>query len=232
MFWFSLKFIFETFLILRRIQQDIVINAKTSSRKVPVTFVRYYWNLNFLNRFSKKVSNIIFNQNQSSGSRVPTDKHTHRQMDRYDKANSHFLQFCEHTQKLVNQCIIYQLQMLLISQPQIWVVYICYLNMLRHVNSYLQPRGTNSGASYTSSVNKQGGLFLLPFTQSMNHPDCSLIIVNTIPKHKSIPCSSTTCNKEKYPCQKGLKGAAAAGANNHITNTAEFTTHLIITPLQ
>ena len=36
MFWFSLQFLFETFLILRRIQRDIVINMKTSLCKVPL----------------------------------------------------------------------------------------------------------------------------------------------------------------------------------------------------
>jgi hypothetical protein len=35
-FWFSLQLLSKTFLILRRIQQDIVINAETSLCKVPV----------------------------------------------------------------------------------------------------------------------------------------------------------------------------------------------------
>jgi hypothetical protein len=36
----SLQLLSKTFLILRRIQRDIDINAKTSSRKVPVSLVR------------------------------------------------------------------------------------------------------------------------------------------------------------------------------------------------
>ena len=32
---------FETFLILRRIQRDIVVNVKTFSRKIPVIVVRF-----------------------------------------------------------------------------------------------------------------------------------------------------------------------------------------------
>jgi hypothetical protein len=40
-FSFSLQLLSETFLILRRIQRDIVINVKTSSRKVPVIIVRF-----------------------------------------------------------------------------------------------------------------------------------------------------------------------------------------------
>ena len=35
-FWFFLQLLFETFLILRRIQWDIIINVKTSSCKLPV----------------------------------------------------------------------------------------------------------------------------------------------------------------------------------------------------
>ena len=44
----------KTNLIIRRILRDIVINVKTSSCKVAVICVRFYWNLNFLDRFSKK----------------------------------------------------------------------------------------------------------------------------------------------------------------------------------
>ena len=38
-FDFSLQFVFKTFLILRRIQRDIIISVKTSLCKVPVIFV-------------------------------------------------------------------------------------------------------------------------------------------------------------------------------------------------
>ena len=40
-FWFSLQLLSKTFLILRRIQRHIFINVKTSSSRVPVTFVGF-----------------------------------------------------------------------------------------------------------------------------------------------------------------------------------------------
>jgi hypothetical protein len=43
----------ETFLILGRIQRDIIINVRKSSRRVPAITVRFSLNLHFLERFSK-----------------------------------------------------------------------------------------------------------------------------------------------------------------------------------
>jgi hypothetical protein len=40
-FWFSLQLEFETFLFVRRIQQDFVINVNPSSYKVPVIVVGF-----------------------------------------------------------------------------------------------------------------------------------------------------------------------------------------------
>jgi hypothetical protein len=40
-FWFSLQLLSEIFLILRRIQRDIVINTYKPSSKVPVVLVRF-----------------------------------------------------------------------------------------------------------------------------------------------------------------------------------------------
>ena len=59
-FWYSLSLLSETFLIWR-LQQDIVIKVHTSSCKVHIIFVRFKWNLNFIDRFSKsaQTSNLI-----------------------------------------------------------------------------------------------------------------------------------------------------------------------------
>ena len=70
MLWFSLEVLSETFLIIRRIQRDIIINAHSSSCTVHFTLFRFSWNFNFLDRFSKNFSNINFHENPSSGSRI------------------------------------------------------------------------------------------------------------------------------------------------------------------
>ena len=56
----SLQIYFEIFIILRRIQPDVVIKVRTSSCEVAVILVRYGWNLIFLDRYSKitQVSNF------------------------------------------------------------------------------------------------------------------------------------------------------------------------------
>jgi hypothetical protein len=59
-FWFSVRLLPETFLVLRT-ERDIIINVHRSSCKVPLILVKFEWNLNFLNRFSKntQISNVM-----------------------------------------------------------------------------------------------------------------------------------------------------------------------------
>jgi hypothetical protein len=49
-----LQLLFETSVILRTDQRDVIINVETSSCKAPVIFVAFSWNLNFSDIFSKK----------------------------------------------------------------------------------------------------------------------------------------------------------------------------------
>jgi hypothetical protein len=69
-------------------------------------FVSYFNELEFSRQmFEKKHSNIKFNENPSSANQVVsrgqaagdrTERQTDRQTDRYEGANGHFPQFCEH----------------------------------------------------------------------------------------------------------------------------------------
>ena len=54
-------------------------NVHWSSCKVPVIFALFEWNLKFLDRFSKKYSNIEFRENLASGRRVVPCGRTDRQ---------------------------------------------------------------------------------------------------------------------------------------------------------
>jgi len=60
-FWFSLHLPSWTFLILNRIERDMIINMHCSSCKVPIILVRISWNFNFLERFSRNphISNFM-----------------------------------------------------------------------------------------------------------------------------------------------------------------------------
>jgi hypothetical protein len=66
----SLQILSETFLILRRSERDMIKYVCWVWCKLPFILVRFYWNLNFLDRFSKKHTNIKCHENPCSGSRV------------------------------------------------------------------------------------------------------------------------------------------------------------------
>jgi len=83
-FWFSLQRLSETFLILTWTEGDMAENVHWSSRKMHAVLPRFWRNLNLLGTFSKKHSNIKFNENPSSRSRVIPCWRT----DRNDEANS------------------------------------------------------------------------------------------------------------------------------------------------
>ena len=85
-FWFSLQRLSENFLILRLILQDIIINALTSSCKVPVIIVRFLIILYLSRQIFEKYSYIKFRENPSSGSRVVPRGRTYR----HDEADSRF----------------------------------------------------------------------------------------------------------------------------------------------
>ena len=72
----SLQFLFETFLIIRRIQRVTFINVETSSCKVHVILVGFSWNLHFLDRFEKESWNFKFYKNPSNENRAVLCGHT------------------------------------------------------------------------------------------------------------------------------------------------------------
>ena len=82
-----------TFLIIRRIQRDIIITVYSYLCKVPVIFIRFQSKMNFFQQIFEKQPNIKFHKNPSSGSQVVpcgrTDRQLNRQTVRHEGANSH-----------------------------------------------------------------------------------------------------------------------------------------------
>jgi hypothetical protein len=76
-----------TFLILRRIQRDI-INLHRSSCEVPVILVRFGRNFNSVDKFSENTQKLNFMKIRPVGAEL-------FHAERHDKANSRFSKFCE-----------------------------------------------------------------------------------------------------------------------------------------
>ena len=78
---FSVRLLSETFHILRRVQRDIAIDIHRSCCKVPFVLVRFEWNLNFVDKFSKNTQMSNFMKIRSVWAELSmwTDGQTDRQ---------------------------------------------------------------------------------------------------------------------------------------------------------
>jgi hypothetical protein len=91
LFWFSLQLLSEIFLILRRIQPNIIINVYRSLRNEAVRYYHISMKLALSGHIFEKYSNIQFNENPSSGSRVDPWGRKNLQ----EEANDRFSLFCK-----------------------------------------------------------------------------------------------------------------------------------------
>jgi hypothetical protein len=96
-----LQRLYETFLILRRIQRGIVIYIYIyiyiymTGRHVKYPLFSSGLKFEFSGQIFEKFSNIKFYENPSSGSRVVACGRSDRRADRHVEANSRFSQLCE-----------------------------------------------------------------------------------------------------------------------------------------
>ena len=96
----------EIFLNPRRLQRDIIINVKRSSRLEPVilvtvTIVTVLIKTEHHRKIFEKSTNIMFHENPSSGKRVVQCEYTKELTDRHDEINSRFSLFCKRAFKNV-----------------------------------------------------------------------------------------------------------------------------------
>jgi hypothetical protein len=87
-FWFSLKILSKTFLILGRIERDIIVNVYGSSCEVPV---------HFLDRFSKNTQILDFMKIRLVGAEL---FHEDERTDNNGEANNHFSHFVNTPNKI------------------------------------------------------------------------------------------------------------------------------------
>jgi hypothetical protein len=93
-FWFPLQLSSETFLILRRIERDMI-------KKYTLVFMystRYFCSIlmtiEFSRQFFEEYSNFKFHENSSSGSRIVPCVRTDGETARQNEVSSRFSQFC------------------------------------------------------------------------------------------------------------------------------------------
>jgi hypothetical protein len=92
----------ETFFLLRITELGMIIYEYWSPCKVPVTVIRFYWNMNYLYRFSKN-THISNSTTIRPVNAKLLHADGHRQTDRHDEANSRFSQFCERAYKCLRR---------------------------------------------------------------------------------------------------------------------------------
>jgi hypothetical protein len=106
-------YIFETFLILKRIKRDVIINMHGSSCKVPLILVRFYRNLNFLADFGKILKYKISRKICPVGAQLfhaggRTDKHDDASKSLFAIFRPH-LKFKERVGWKVSSVVVYTL---------------------------------------------------------------------------------------------------------------------------
>ena len=89
-FWFSYNFCLKHFIQWKK--WDIITNVHRTSCKAPVILVRFYWNLNFLNRFSKnlQIRNFTKIRPGLAERAMRTDRQTDRDMKKLIIASRNF----------------------------------------------------------------------------------------------------------------------------------------------
>ena len=87
---------YEIFLILRRLDRDMILNVHTYLCRMPVILVRFSLNWNFPDTSSTNTQISNFFKFRPVGDELQyADGQTDRHTDRHDEPNSHFSQIFE-----------------------------------------------------------------------------------------------------------------------------------------